>query len=243
MIDGMRQSLRDWLDGVEGLDLVAGSATLVGDPEGRAHQVTVGGETHSTGKVYLDVGGRAALPSIEGLDQVDHLTEVELLQLTELPSHLIVVGGGYIGLEFGQMFRRFGAEVTILAGGGIAAREDADVVDALTEILTGEGVSLRNTRPERVARTDEGIRVELADGSEPVTGSPPAGGHGPAPQPRPAGTRPRAGDRRAGLRRPSDPGSRPRCPVSGRWATSTVTARSPTPRTRTARSCSARRGR
>ncbi len=171
MIDGMRQSLRDWLDGVEGLELVAGSATLVGDPEGRAHQVTVGGETHSTGKVYLDVGGRAAVPSIEGLDQVDHLTEVELLQLTELPSHLIVVGGGYIGLEFGQMFRRFGAEVTILAGGGIAAREDADVVDALTEILTGEGVSLRNTRPERVARTDEGIRVELADGSEPVTGS------------------------------------------------------------------------
>ena len=60
------------------------------------------------------------MPPIEGLDAVEHMTEVELLQLTELPEHLIVIGGGYIGLEFGQMFRRFGAEVTIIAGGGIA---------------------------------------------------------------------------------------------------------------------------
>ena len=171
MIDGMRQGLRDWLDGVDGLDLVSGTATLVGDPAGRAHQVTVGGQTHSTGKVYLDVGGRAAAPGIDGLDAVDHLTEVELLQLTELPRHLVVVGGGYIGLEFGQMFRRFGAEVTILAGSGIAGREDPDVVDALTLVLTGEGVSIRNTRPQRVSRTDDGLRVELSDGSEPVVGS------------------------------------------------------------------------
>lgn len=171
MIDGMRQSLRDWLDGVDGLDLVSGTATLVGDPDGRAHQVTVDGQTHSTGRVYLDVGGRAAVPTIEGLDDVDHLTEVELLQLTELPRHLVVVGGGYIGLEFGQMFRRFGAEVTILAGSGIAGREDPDVVDALTEVLTGEGVALRNARPQRVSRTDDGLRVELSDGSEPVIGS------------------------------------------------------------------------
>ena len=86
LIDGMRQGLRDWLVGVDGLDLVTGTATLVGDPEGRAHQVTVAGETHHAGKVYLDVGGRAALPTIEGLDTVEHLTEVELLQLTELPA-------------------------------------------------------------------------------------------------------------------------------------------------------------
>ena len=71
LIDGMRAGLRDWLVGVDGLELVTGTATLVGDPEGRAHQVTVGGETHHTGKVYLDVGGRAAVPPIEGLDAVD----------------------------------------------------------------------------------------------------------------------------------------------------------------------------
>ena len=171
MIDKMRTDLRDWLIGVQGLDLVTGNATLVGDPAGRAHEVAVGGETHRTGKVYLDVGGRAAVPPIDGLDTVEHLTEVELLQLTELPRHLVVVGGGYIGLEFGQMFRRFGSEVTILAGSGIASREDADVVEALTEILTDEGVTIRNTRPQRVVRTDDGIRIEVADGGEPVTGS------------------------------------------------------------------------
>ncbi len=171
MIDGMRQGLQDWLAGVDGLDLVSGTATLVGDPDGQAHQVTVDGRTHRTGKVYLDVGGRAAVPTIEGLDDVTYLTEVELLRLPELPRHLVVVGGGYIGLEFGQMFRRFGSEVTILAGSGIAGREDPDVVDALTGVLTDEGVAIRNTRPERVARTEDGIRIELADGSEPVTGS------------------------------------------------------------------------
>jgi pyruvate/2-oxoglutarate dehydrogenase complex dihydrolipoamide dehydrogenase (E3) component len=171
MIDGMRQGLRDYLEGVDGLDLVGGTATLVGDPAGTAHQVTVDGRSHRTGKVYLDVGGRAAVPTIEGLDDVTYLTEVELLQLAELPAHLVVVGGGYIGLEFGQMFRRFGSQVTILAGSGIAGREDPDVVDALTEVLTEEGVAIRNTRPQRVARTEDGIRIELADGSEAVTGS------------------------------------------------------------------------
>lgn len=177
MIAGMRDGLRDWLLGVDGLDLVSGTATLVGDPAGEAHEVTVGGETHTTGRVYLDLGGRASVPDIDGLvggggdAGVDYLTEVELLRLTELPRHLVIVGGGYIGLEFGQMFRRFGSEVTILAGSGIAAREDPDVVDALTEILTGEGVTIRNTRPSSVSRTEDGdLSVEVQDG-EPVVGS------------------------------------------------------------------------
>lgn len=172
LIDGMRQGLHDWLIGVDGLDLDSRTATLVGDPEGVAHRVTVGAQTHTTSRVYLDVGGRAAVPVIDGLDTVDSLTEVELLDLTVLPRHLVIVGGGYVGLEFGQMFRRFGANVTILAGRGIAAREDPDVVDALTEILTGEGVSIRNTRPRRVSRAAGGeITVEVDDGGEPVVGS------------------------------------------------------------------------
>lgn len=171
MIDGMRESLYDWLIGIDGLHLDSRTATLIGDPTGHAHRVTVGDETHTTSKVYLDVGGRAAVPAIDGLDQVDYLTEVELLDLTVLPEHLVVVGGGYIGLEFGQMFRRLGAEVTILAGSGIASREDPDVVDALTEVLTGEGVTIRNTRPRRVSPTDDGqVRVEVGDG-DPVLGS------------------------------------------------------------------------
>lgn len=172
LIDGMRDGLHDWLVGIDGLDLDSRTATLVGDPAGQAHQVRIGDDTHTTGKVYLDIGGRAAVPRIEGLDTIDFLTEVELLDLTALPRHLVIVGGGYIGLEFGQMFRRFGAEVTILAGSGIAAREDPDVVEALIELFTGEGVTIRNTRPQRVSRTDDGeIAVEVDDGGEPVVGS------------------------------------------------------------------------
>lgn len=171
LIDGMRQGLHDWLTSIDGLDLDTRTATLVGDPEGRAHRVTVGEDTHTTARVYLDLGGRAARPAIEGLDTAEFLTEVELLNLTALPRHLVIVGGGYIGLEFGQMFRRFGAEVTILAGRGIAAREDPDVVEALTQILTGEGVTIRNTRPRRVRQSADGdITVETVDG-EPVVGS------------------------------------------------------------------------
>ena len=93
------------------------------------------------------------------------------MEVDFVPPRLIVVGGSYIGLEFGQMFRRFGAEVTILAGSGIASREDPDVVETLTEVLTGEGVAIRNARPQRVSRTDDGLRVELSDGSAPVDGS------------------------------------------------------------------------
>ncbi|HEU5485425.1 MAG TPA: FAD-dependent oxidoreductase [Microlunatus sp.] len=171
LIDGMREGLHDWLVGIDGLDLDSRAAALIGDPAGRSHRVTVGEETHTTGKVYLDIGGRAAVPRIEGLDTVDYLTEVELLNLTALPRHLVVVGGGYIGLEFGQMFRRLGAEVTILAGSGIASREDPDVVEALTEVLTDEGVTIRNVRPQRVAPTGDGdISVETGEG-EPVVGS------------------------------------------------------------------------
>lgn len=171
LIDDMRDGLHSWLQGIDGLDLDARTATLVGDPAGREHRVTVGDETHTSSRVYLDLGGRAAIPTIAGLDTIDHLTEVELLRLTTLPRHLMIVGGGYIGLEFGQMFRRFGSEVTILAGSGIAAREDADVAQALSDILTGEGVVIRNTRPTRVRPEGGDIRVETDDGGEPVIGS------------------------------------------------------------------------
>jgi pyruvate/2-oxoglutarate dehydrogenase complex dihydrolipoamide dehydrogenase (E3) component len=119
--------------------------------------------------VYLDVGARASVPPIDGLDDVAFMTEVELLALTELPSHLIVVGGGYIGLEFGQMFRRFGADVTILAGGGVAPREDAAVSEALSGILEGEGVRIVDARASRVRAAVAGVVVDA--GGREIAGS------------------------------------------------------------------------
>ncbi|MEW3744812.1 NAD-binding protein, partial [Pseudomonas aeruginosa] len=76
------------------------------------------------------------------------MTEIELLALTELPEKLIIVGGGYIGLEFGQMFQRFGSQVTMIVGSGVAGREDPDVAQILTDTLNEEGVTILGGRPE-----------------------------------------------------------------------------------------------
>ena len=168
LIDGMRSGLQEAFDATENLDYVHGRATLVGDPTGAEHRVLVTGDDGSeqeltTAEVYLNVGNRAAIPPIEGLAQVPYLTEVELLALSELPTHLVIVGGGYIGLEFGQMFRRFGSEVTIVAGGGIAAREDPDVQQILTDLFTSEGIRIVEGRPSRVSGDTTGVTVEVPD--------------------------------------------------------------------------------
>ena len=175
IIDGMRGSLQHAFDTTDGLDYVHGRATLVGDPEGREHRVLVttddGEEQELTSaEVYLNVGTRAAIPSIDGLDDVAFLTEIELLALTELPEHLVIVGGGYIGLEFGQMFRRFGSEVTIVAGGGVAAHEDPDVQQMLTDLFTREGVTIVGGRPTGVRREGTGIALEVPEVGT-ITGS------------------------------------------------------------------------
>ena len=142
IIGEMQRSLDEWIHSVDGLDYIMGAAQLRTDPEGRQHEVAVNGQVLTAPEVYLNVGARASRPPIEGIDSVAAMTEVELLALDALPEHLIVVGGGYIGCEFGQMFRRFGAEVTILAGGGIAPQEDEDVQQILTDLFAEEGITV-----------------------------------------------------------------------------------------------------
>ncbi|SDS81704.1 mercuric reductase [Microlunatus soli] len=167
MIDSMRSGLSDWLDSLPSLEVIHQTARLISSTTGD-HRVIAGDRELSTPEVYLDLGARAAVPPIPGLDEVDHLTEVELLQLTELPAELIVIGGSYIGCEFGQMFGRFGSRVTII--GSIAPREDPDVSSAIKDLLTGEGVRVVEARAEKVARDGDRISVSCDDGSI-VTGS------------------------------------------------------------------------
>jgi pyruvate/2-oxoglutarate dehydrogenase complex dihydrolipoamide dehydrogenase (E3) component len=164
MIDKMRQAVVDYIEGLDGVDLIYGQAELRTRPDGR-HEVTVDGVTHTAPAVYLNLGARASVPPVDGIDTVDYLTEVELLALTELPQHLIVVGGGYIGLEFGQMFRRFGSEVTLVAGGGIASREDEDVSAILADTFTDEGVVIVRAKTESVRPHPDGVEVTLDDGT------------------------------------------------------------------------------
>jgi len=131
--------LESWLRRLEHVTLVEGWASFEGPKTLRV------GETSITGdRIYLNVGGRPRLPEIPGLADVPWLDNARILELDALPDHLVVLGGGYVGLEFGQMFRRFGADVTILeAGERLVLREDEDVSQAVRDVLEGEGIVVR----------------------------------------------------------------------------------------------------
>ena len=165
IIDGLRESLDGWLAGVDGLDQFHGTATVTADPSGQEHRVMIDSQQLTAQQLYLNLGARASRPPIPGLETVDAMTEVELLALTSLPEHLVIIGGGYIGLEFGQMFRRFGARVTIIAGSRVAPREDEDIAATLSEVLTAEGVDIALGRPVQVGPAGAGVKAELGDGT------------------------------------------------------------------------------
>src|SRR5262249_41329357 len=126
-------------------------------------------------RIFINTGARPAIPTLPGLDRIDYLTNAGILQLRELPAHLLVIGGGYVGLEFGQMFRRFGSDVTIVhRDDHILPREDTDVTVELEKALEKEGVRfLLGARPTGADRQNGQIilKVETAGGSETVRGS------------------------------------------------------------------------
>jgi len=143
------ESLTLWLQGTSGLDLVWGHARFTG-PDA----IEVSGRALTAPKIFINVGGRAMLPDWPGIDGVPVLTNTSIMSLDVLPEHLIVVGGSYIGLEFAQMFRRFGAQVTVLeVADRLIAREDPEVSAEVQAILEREGVrfvlGVRNARVER----------------------------------------------------------------------------------------------
>jgi pyruvate/2-oxoglutarate dehydrogenase complex dihydrolipoamide dehydrogenase (E3) component len=128
------------------------------------------GERRLEGKrIFIDTGTASAIPAIEGLDQVPYLTNASLMEVKEVPKHLLVLGGGYIGLEFGQMFRRFGSEVTIVQSAArILSNEDEDVTAELQKCLEGEGVSfLLNAHATKAAFANGEIKLTVgSDGRE-----------------------------------------------------------------------------
>src|SRR5437588_44695 len=136
------------------------------------------GETRrlSANAIFINAGDRPSKPSIEGLEQVQTLNSTTIMELDTVPEHLLVLGGGYVGLEFGQMFRRFGSQVTIIQRGShLLAREDNDVADAVADILREDGISLLlETTPVRASQdTDGAIRltVRTPEGERALTGS------------------------------------------------------------------------
>ncbi|MGH8785216.1 MAG: FAD-containing oxidoreductase [Cupriavidus necator] len=140
-----------------------------------AHSVRVNSELLEADRIFVNVGGRALVPPMPGLDQVPYLTNSSMMEVDFLPEHLIVVGGSYVGLEFGQMYRRFGARVTVVEKGSrLIQREDEDVSQAVREILEAEGIEIRlnaNCLSARREGDHIAIGLDCSDGARDVHGS------------------------------------------------------------------------
>jgi pyruvate/2-oxoglutarate dehydrogenase complex dihydrolipoamide dehydrogenase (E3) component len=136
-----------------------------------ARQLQVGETLLESDKIFINTGGRPIIPNIPGLDPSSVLTNEGLMELTEVPEHLIVLGGGYVGLEFGQMFRRFGSRVTIVhSQAQIVTREDPEIAAELQKILEGDGIEFHlNAHVDRVDHANGSIKVSIAGRHEPFT--------------------------------------------------------------------------
>ncbi|GAB1581488.1 FAD-containing oxidoreductase [Phyllobacterium phragmitis] len=134
-----RSNLESWLADMERCTVIRGHARFLS-----AHEVSVGEEVLSADRIFINVGGRALVPDMPGVDKISYLTNTSILDLDRLPRHLVIVGGSYVALEFAQMYRRFGSAVTVLEKKPhLIAREDEDVSTAVREILEGEGIHVR----------------------------------------------------------------------------------------------------
>jgi pyruvate/2-oxoglutarate dehydrogenase complex dihydrolipoamide dehydrogenase (E3) component len=147
---GVEKSLRT----LEGCTVFLGTAQFEGP-----HTLRVGDARLEAPRIFLNVGGRASIPNIAGLQTVPYLTNSSILDLDVLPEHLVILGGSYVALEFAQMFRRFGSAVTVLQRGPrLVTREDEDIAQAVTAILEGEGIAVRtNVDVREVRREDDRI--------------------------------------------------------------------------------------
>src|SRR6185312_185255 len=163
-----RTGVESWLEGMTGCTLIRGHARFE-DP----HTLRVDDELIAADRIFLNVGGRAVVPDLPGLADVDYMTNVGVLELDSLPEHLVIVGGSYIALEFAQMYRRFGAGVTVVERGSrLASREDPDVSDAIKDILEGEGIAVQLDADDvRVAPDNGGVAVTPRAGAAAIVGS------------------------------------------------------------------------
>lgn len=163
VVESFRRAGQEGLEREEGVELIFGHARLTG-PRSVEIELADGGRRRFEAEwIFLNTGTRPKLPKIDGIDQVPTLDNTTVMELGETPEHLAVLGGGYIGLEMGQMFSRFGSRVTILQRGDrLVSREDEDVTEEIAEILRGEGIDvLLSTTTRRVRREADGIELEV----------------------------------------------------------------------------------
>jgi pyruvate/2-oxoglutarate dehydrogenase complex dihydrolipoamide dehydrogenase (E3) component len=165
-----RTGVTQWMESLRNTTLYRGHARFTGPTT-----VRVNGELLEASKIVVNTGGRAFVPPLPGLESVPYLTNSSMMSIDFLPEHLLIVGGSYVGLEFAQMYRRFGARVTIVEmADRVIAREDQDICDAVREILEAEGVEVR-LKATCIAVEKEGnriaIRLDCDEGPPRVLGS------------------------------------------------------------------------
>jgi pyruvate/2-oxoglutarate dehydrogenase complex dihydrolipoamide dehydrogenase (E3) component len=164
------EGVENWLNNTRNLTVIEGQARFA-----EAHQIRLGEEILEADKIFIDVGGRAAVPAFRGIDQISYLDNSTMMEVDFLPEHLIVVGGSYVGLEFAQMYRRFGSEVTVVERAPrLIHREDEDISENIRAILECEGIKIRlgaecigfEKQQDKVT-----VQVDCSSGDKTVSGS------------------------------------------------------------------------
>ncbi|HEY4817654.1 MAG TPA: mercuric reductase [Candidatus Acidoferrum sp.] len=168
IVDSFRNGSQKRLEKTSNLDLIFGEASFT-EPKTLSVRMRDGAQRIlSADRIFINAGARPSVPNLEGLQGVPFLDSTSIMELDAVPEHLLVLGGGYVGLEFGQLFRRFGSRITILQRAGqLLVREDPDVAGEVLSILKQDGIEvLLNTKTERVAKSGGQIQLSVRAGNE-----------------------------------------------------------------------------
>jgi pyruvate/2-oxoglutarate dehydrogenase complex dihydrolipoamide dehydrogenase (E3) component len=157
IVGSSREGVESWMRGLKQTEVIVGDARFVGPAT-----LGVAGRRLTAPRIFLNVGGRSVRPEMPGIDTVPTLDNVSVMELSQVPEHLVIVGGSYIGLEFAQMMRRFGSEVTVVERAAqLLPREDADVADGVRSILEAEGVRFAMAS-ECISLAQDGTRIVVS---------------------------------------------------------------------------------
>lgn len=163
IVKSFQASAQKGIESTKGLDLIMGEATFSGKKELTVVNANGTKEVITADWIFINTGAKTIVPEIKGLEDIDYLTSTTILDLEEVPEHLVIVGGNYIGLEFGQMFHRFGSKVTIIEKSpSIMGREDADVHEEVTKILEDEGLEiLTHAAIEKITKKNAKLTINV----------------------------------------------------------------------------------
>ncbi len=171
IVDSFRNAGQKGIENTQNLELIFGEASFAG-PKTLAVKLKSGKQrTLSADRFFINAGTRASRPPLPGLEKVQFLDNVSIMELDAVPNHLVVLGGGYIGLEFGQLFHRFGSKVTVVQSGDqLLNREDRDVAEEVTKILHEDGLEiLLNAKATKVDQANDKIRLQMVSSGKSTT--------------------------------------------------------------------------